>query len=74
MYSYIEDEDDDGGASPFDDEIDLQDLVEDAIYRFPLGDHDTGNYMNSDILQSVHNWGIELKSKSQRLPLIYQMT
>ena len=59
----------------FDDENDLQDLVEDAIYRFPLGDHDTGNFMNSDILQSaLHNWGIELSSKSQRLPLIYQMT
>jgi hypothetical protein len=39
----LEDDDDDGGGSPFDDENDLQDLVEDAIYRFPLGDHDTGN-------------------------------
>ena len=39
---FLEDEDDDGGGSPFDDENDLQDLVEDAIYRFPLGDHDTG--------------------------------
>ena len=75
LYSYLEDEDDDGGASPFDDENDLQDLVEDAIYRFPLGDHDTGNFMNSDILQSaLCTFYIELKSKSQRLPLIYQMT
>merc|ERR1712076_284191 len=33
--------DDEEGGSPFDDENDLQDLVKDAIYRFPLGDHDT---------------------------------
>ena len=44
---FSEDEDDEGGASPFDDENDLQDLVEDAIYRFPLGDHDTGNRVKS---------------------------
>ena len=43
VFLLLEDDDDDGGGSPFDDENDLQDLVEDAIYRFPLGDHDTGD-------------------------------
>ena len=47
LNNFLEDEDDEGGASPFDDENDLQDLVEDAIYRFPLGDHDTGNRVKS---------------------------
>ena len=45
--AFVEDDDDDGGGSPFDDENDLQDLVEDAIYRFPLGDHDTGKFQGS---------------------------
>ena len=62
--AFVEDDDDDGGGSPFDDENDLQDLVEDAIYRFPLGDHDTGKFQGSIY---IFDGQLSLKNRHQIL-------